>query len=117
HRSEGFRIEQAERAFEDRAQLVAGLEHVDGMDFHQLLEPLGERRFAAAHWTKQVENLLALLQALRRMAEESHDALDRLFHAMEAGEGRIAAYCPIGKDAAKASVLGRVDHLRFTDRS
>ena len=51
------------------------------------------------------------------MAEETNDALDRVFHAMEAVEGRIAAYCPIGKDAAKARVLGRVDHLRFTDRS
>ena len=34
-----------------------------------------------------------------------------------AAERLLAAYCPIGKDAAKARVLGRVDHLGFTDRS
>ena len=51
------------------------------------------------------------------MPEESDDALDRVFHAAEAGEGRIAADGPIQKNTAKAGVLGRVDHLRFADRS
>ena len=42
HRSQRFRIEQAERAFEYRAEFVAGLQHVDGVDFHQRLEAFGE---------------------------------------------------------------------------
>ena len=51
------------------------------------------------------------------MPEETNDALNRFFHAVKAGEGRIDAHGPIQKDSAKATVLGRVDHLRFTDRS
>jgi hypothetical protein len=49
--------------------------------------------------------------------EEADDALDRFFHAVEAGEGRIDAHRPVQKNTAKARVLGRVNHLRFTDRS
>ena len=87
------------------------------MDFHQRLEPLGERRLAAADRPEQIEYLLALFEALRRVAEEADDALDRLFHAVEAGEGRIDPHRAVQKDTAKARVLGRVNHLRLTDRS
>ena len=51
------------------------------------------------------------------MTEEADDALDRVFHAVEAGEGRIGAHRTVQKDTAKARVLGRVNHLRLTDRS
>ena len=117
HRSQRFRIEQAERAFEYRAEFVAGLQHVDGVDFHQRLEAFGERGFSATDRPEQIEYLLALFEALSGVAEESDDALNRLFHAVEAGEGGIEPHRAIQKDTAKASVLGRVNHLRLADRS
>ena len=86
------------------------------MHFHQRLQPLGERGFAAADRAEQIEDLLALFEALRRVTEETDDALDRFFHAVEAGEGRIDADRPVQKNTAKAWVLGRVDHLWLTDR-
>ena len=109
-------IEQAERALEDRADLVAGLQHVDRMHFHQRLQPLGQRGLAAADRAEQVEDLLALLEALRGVAEEADDPLDRLFHAVELGEGRIEPDRAVHEDAAEAGVLGRVDHLGLADR-
>ena len=87
------------------------------MNFHQRLQPLGERRFAAADRTEQIEDLLALFEALRGVAEEPDDALDGFFHAVESGEGRIGAHGPVQKNTAKAWVLGRVNHLWLTDRS
>ncbi len=79
---------------EHRAEFVAGLQHIDRMDFHQRFEPLGERGFAAADRSEQIEDLLALFEALRGMPEEADDALDGFFHAVEAGEGRIGcAWC------------------------
>ena len=116
HRAHRLGIEQAERALEDRADLVAGLQHIDRMDFHQRLQPLGERRLAAADRAEQVEDLLALLEALRGVAEEADDPLDRLLHAVEAGEGRIGADRPVHEDPAEARILGRVDDLRLADR-
>ena len=87
------------------------------MDFHQRLEALGERGLSAADRPEQIEDLLALFEALRRVAEEADDALDRFFHAVEAGEGRIEPHRAVQKDTAKARILGRVNHLRLTDRS
>ena len=116
HRAKRFRIEQTERALEHRAEFVAGLQHIDRMDFHQRLQPLGERRLAAADRAEQIEDLLALLQALRGVPEEADDALDGFLHAVESGEGRIDAHGPVQKNTAKAGVLGRVNHLRLTDR-
>ena len=87
------------------------------MDFHQRFQPLGERRFSAADRPEQIENLLALFQALSGVPEEADDALDGFFHAMESGEGRIGAHGPVQKNTAKAGVLGRINHLRLTDRS
>ena len=115
-RAHALRIEQAERAFEHRAELVAGLQHVDGMDLHQRLQPLGERGLAAADRAQQVEDLLALLEALRGVAEEADDPLDRLFHAVEFGERRIDPDGAVHEDAAEARVLRGVDHLRLADR-
>ncbi|MHC2681565.1 hypothetical protein ACVJDU_003129 [Bradyrhizobium diazoefficiens] len=116
HRPELIGIEQAERALEHGREFVAGLEHVDRMHFHQRLQPLGERGFAAADGAEQIEDLLALLQALRRVPEETNDALDGFFHAVEAGEGRIGTDGAVQKNTAKAWVLGRVNRLGFTDR-
>ncbi len=81
------RTEQAERGFEHRADLVAGLQHIDRMLLHQILEPLGERGFAAADGAQQIENLALLFQALRGVLEIADDPLDRVFHAEEAFEG------------------------------
>ncbi len=108
-------IEQAERAFKHRAQFIAGFEHVDRLHFHQRLEPLGERGFAAADRAEQIEDLLALFEPLRRVAEETDDALDGFFHAVEAGEGRIGPDGAVQKNTAKAWVLGRVNRLGLTD--
>jgi len=52
--------------------------------------------------TGQVEDLLALFEALRRVTEEPDDALDGFFHAVEAGEGRIGADRAVQKNTAKA---------------
>ena len=109
-------VEQPERALEDRRDLVAGLEHVDRVHLHQGLEAFGERRLAAADGPEQVEDLLALLQALRGMAEERDDPLDRLLHAEEFVEGRIGPDRPVHEDAAEARILRGVDEFRLADR-
>src|SRR4029077_21260496 len=88
--AERERVEQAERALEHRTDIFAGLENVNRLLPHQLLQPLRERGFAAAHRAQQIEPLLALLEALGGVAEEADDALDRVFHAEEiVGEGRV----------------------------
>ena len=109
-------IEEAERALEDRADFLAGLQRVDRQLLHQELQSLGERRLAAAHRAEEIEDLLALLQALRRVAEISDDALDRLFHAVEIGEGWIDPDGAIHEDAAEPLVVARIDDLRLADR-
>src|SRR3546814_21001674 len=86
-----FGIEQRERAFEHGADLVARLQHIDGVHLHQRLQPLRKRGFAAADGAEQVEHLLALLQPLQCVAEEADDPLDRLFYAVEIGEASSAA--------------------------
>ena len=50
------------------------------------------------------------------MAEEADDPLDRLFHAVELGEGRIDPDRAVHEDAAEARVLRGVDELRLADR-
>ncbi len=115
--AESQRVEQAERAFENRADIVAGFQSVDRLLLHQLLQPLGQRRFAAADRAQQVQHLLALLEALRGMAEEPDDPLDRVLHAEEiVGEGRVDLDGPVHENAAQARILGGVDHDRFADR-
>ena len=93
----------------------AGLEDVDRLLLHQRLQALGEGRLAAADRAEQVEDLLALLESLRGMAEEADDALDRLLHAVELGEGRIDPDRPVHEDAAEALVARGVDELRLAD--
>ena len=110
-----FGIEQAERAFEDRAKVVARLQHVDGIDFHERLDALGERGFAAADRPEQIQDLLALLQALRALPEEGDDPLDRFLHAVELGEGGIHPDRAVHEYAAAAGILRGVHHLRLAD--
>ena len=86
------------------------------MHFHQRLQPLGERGLAAADRAEQIEDLLALFEALRGVAEEADDPLDRLFHAVEFGERRIDPDRPVHEDAAESRVLRGIDHLRLADR-
>ena len=111
-----FATEEAERRFEDRADLAIDGEHVDRLFLHQLLQPFGKRRLAAAHRPKEVEDLLALFEALRGVAEITHDALDRILHAEEIGKGRIELDRAVGEDAPKALVRAGVDQLRLPDR-
>ena len=110
------RIEQAEGAFENRAEFVAGLQDVDRMDFHQRLQPFGQRRLAAADGAEQIENLFALFQALGGMSKEGDDPLDRLFHAVKAFEGGIGSDRPVEEDPAEAGIPRRVYELRLTHR-
>ena len=111
HRAEALRREKAER------RLVDGraLDRIDGVFLHHGLEPLGDRRFAAADRAQQIENLLALLEPLRRMLEERDDLLDRLFHAEELAEGRVAPDDAVAEDPGETRVVAGVDLLRFAD--
>ncbi|MDF2688034.1 MAG: hypothetical protein K0Q80_999 [Microvirga sp.] len=110
-----LRIEQCERALENRADLVAGFQNVNGVNLHQRFQTLGQGGFAAADGTEQVEDLLALLKALGCVAEEADDHLDRLFHAVEFGEGWIDPDGAVHEDAAKPRVLRGIDELRLAD--
>ena len=86
-------------------------EHVDRAFLHQLLQPFGERRFAAADRPEQIEDLLALLQALRGVTEIADDALDGLFEAVELLERRVDLDGAVHEDPAEPLVGRRVDDL------
>ena len=111
-----LRVEQAEGRFEDRAHLAAGLQHVDRLVLHEQLEALGEGRLAAADRAEEIEDLLALFEALGGIAKIADDALDGVFHAEEVVEGRIDLDGPVEEDAPQALVLGGVDQIRLADR-
>ena len=59
--------------------------------------------------------LLSLFEALRGVAEEADDPLDRLLHAIELVEGRIDPDGPVHEDPAESGVFRRVHHLGFAD--
>src|SRR5690606_16450950 len=107
-------VKQAERMLEYRRELIAGLQHIDRLIFHQRLQTLRQRRLTAANRTEQVDNLLALFQSLRGVTEEGDDPLDRLLHAVEFRESRVEPHRAVHEDAAKTRVLRRVDHLWLT---
>ena len=109
-------MEKAERRFKNRTDLVADLQRVDRTLFHQLLQPFGEGGFAAADRAEQVEDLLAFLEPLRGIAEIAGDPLDRVFHAVEIGEGGIDLDRPVRENAAEPLVLAGVDQVRLADR-
>ncbi len=107
--------EQAERALEHRADLIAGLQDIDWPLLHHFFETFGERGFAAADRSEQIENLPLLFQTLRGMFEITDDPLDRVFHAVEAFEGFVALDSAIEEDSAEPRVLGRIEQLLLTD--
>ncbi|MNY29181.1 hypothetical protein D3C86_1632090 [compost metagenome] len=49
------------------------------------------------------------------MAEEGDDLVDALFHAVEVGEGRIAADHLVGEDPRQSRVGGGIHQLRLAD--
>ena len=79
------------------------------MILHQILEPFGERGFAATDGAEQVKNLALLFEALRRVLEVAHDPLDRVFHAVEAFEDPIALDRAVEEQPAEARILRGVD--------
>src|SRR4029453_18649448 len=101
HGTHRDRIEQPEWTFEDRANSIVGGKDVEGALLHQVLGPIRQRGFAAADRTQQIEDLLFLLEPLRRVAEEADDALDRLFKTVEVTERRRDLERPVHKDAAE----------------
>ena len=111
----GHGIEEAQRTFEDGADLPASLQRIDGLLLHELLQPLRQRRLAAPHGAQQIKDLLALLEPLRRMAEIGDDALHRILHPVEFLEGGIDADGAVHEDAAKARVLRGVDPHGLAD--
>ena len=70
---------------------------------------------AATHGAEQVEHLLALFEALRGMAEEGDDSLERVLHAVELGEGRVDADGAIEENPSEPGVPRRVDELWLAD--
>ena len=111
HGAEALGREQAERRLVDRRTL----DRVDRARLHHRLEALGDRRLAAADGTEQVEDLLAFLEALRRVLEEGHDLLDRVFHAVELAEGRVTLDDAVAEEAGEALVVAGVDELGLAD--
>ena len=107
-----FGREQAQRRLEHRRTL----DGIEGPLFHQLLELLGQRRLAAADRPQQIEDLFLLFQPLRGMLEIGDQMLDRLLHAVELGEGRIAPDHLVLEDAAQTRIVAGVDQLRLADR-
>ena len=105
-------VEQTQRRLVHRR----ALDRVEGHVLHQLLQPLGDRALAPAHRAQQVEDLLLFLQPLRGVAEVRDDLLDRLFHAVELGEGRVDLDDLVREDARQPRVVARVDGLRLADR-
>src|SRR5260370_10399631 len=95
HRPQRFRIEQTQGALEHWTEFVPGLQHVDGMDFHQRFQPLRQRRFSTAHRPQQIENLLALFQTLSCVPKAPPDAIISFFHDMESSECCMGACCPV----------------------
>src|SRR6202012_2508997 len=91
--------EKAKRAFENRADVIAGLENIDRMLLNQILEALGERRLAAADGAEEIKNLTLLLETLRRVLEVTDDTLDRVFHPVEAFEGLVCLDGAVGEQA------------------
>ena len=105
-------IEQAERRFEDGADLAADHQRIDRPLLHQLLQPLRQRRLAATDRAEQIKDLLAFLEALSRIAEITDDPLDRIFHAIEVGKGRIDLDGSVGENSAETLVWARFDEGR-----
>ncbi len=92
------------------------LERVERRLLHQRLELFGQRALAAAGRAEQIDDLLALLQRLRRVLEVGDDLFDRLLHAVELAERGIHAHDLVREDAREPRIGARVDALGFADR-
>ncbi|MNS85301.1 hypothetical protein D3C72_1191630 [compost metagenome] len=103
--------EQPQRRLMDRRTL----ERVDGDLLHQRLELFSERGLATTRRPEQVEDLLALFQALRRVLEERDDLFDRVLHAIEVAEGRIDADDLVEEQAGQPGVMVGIHQLRLAD--
>ena len=114
--TERYRIEQAERTFEDGADVVTRLQHIDRLLFHQLLQTFGERRLAAADRAQQIDDLLTLLEPLCSVPEEADDSLDRLLHAEEVREFGVHLDRAVHEYATEPGLLARINHHRLADR-
>ncbi|MNI28479.1 hypothetical protein D3C73_822560 [compost metagenome] len=105
-------MEQAEgRLVDGRA-----FQGIDGIAFHQGLQPLRDGRLAAAHGSQQIEDLLALFQPLRGVFEERDDLPDHVLHAVELLKRRIAPDGPVGKQTGKTWVVACIHDFGFADR-
>ena len=60
--------------------------------------------------------MLAFLESLRRVTQIGNDALDRVLHAVEFGEGGISPDRAVHEDATKPRVFRGVDHHWLADR-
>ena len=80
-----FGIEQPQRRFKHRR----AFDGVERHFFHQLFQPLRQRRFSAAHRTQQIENLFLFFQPLRGMFEIGNDLLDGFLHPIKFLKGGI----------------------------
>ena len=76
-----------------------------------MFEPLGDGAFAAAHRPEQIQNLLALFEALGRVAEETHHLLDGIFHAIKLVESGVSLDDLVGEQAREARVIAGVEHF------
>ncbi len=91
------------------------LQRVDGNFFHQRLELFREGRLAAARGPEQIQDLLAFLQALRRVLEEGDDLLDRVFHSVEVAEGRIDPDDLVEEQSGQARIVVGVHQFGLSD--
>ncbi|MNF56193.1 hypothetical protein D3C84_376750 [compost metagenome] len=91
------------------------LDGVEGHALHELLELLRQGRLAAAHRAQQVEDLFLLFQALRGVTEEGDDLVDAFFHAMEVGEGRVAADHLVREDPRQPGVERGIQQFRIAN--
>ena len=106
------RREQTERRLVHRRTL----QRVEGHQFHQVLEFLGERGLAATRRAQQVEDLLAFLERLRRVLEERDHLLDGLLHAVELAECGIDPHHLVREDPREARIGPGVEQFGLADR-
>ena len=91
------------------------LDRVDRPRFHHHLQPLCDRRLAAADRSQQVEDLLPFLEPLRRMLEERDDLIDRILHSVEFAERGIAPDDAVAEDPREVLVVAGVDEFGLAD--
>src|SRR3569833_1585665 len=89
------------------------LDRIERNLFHQRFQLLRQRGLAAARGAEQIEYLLFLFEALCGVAEEGHDLLDGVFHAVEVTKRGIDLEHLVGEDPREALLFAGVDQLWF----